>query len=472
MRPLSFLIFFKETKAALGFGNIFYFNSKEVHIMKYSDSVKAILLAAIDELAADPEKYAHRPGKDFTRNRKLGLKQFLLLFLTMEGECIKEELYTFFGRTKDAPSRAAYYKQLQKLRDGALRCLLLAFNRKLKNHLYNGKYRLIACDGSALDIFRNPDDPDTFFEPNSKSPKGYNQVYINACYSILDKRFTDLVVQPGRKRNEYSAFCQMVDAAGSADGPAIYICDRGYASYNNYAHAIENGQYFLIRCTDAKTKKLLGRNLEGIGYLDTHVERILSRSQSKKKREHPELEESYRHVSKRVPMDYITDTRREYSISLRVIRFELSPGSFENLITNLPDHGFDLDDFRELYHLRWGLETAFRFIKHTLCLKALHSKKYEYAVKEVWARAILYNFCSEIALHVEIEQQEGKHEYQVNYSEASKTCRDFLRIHDGKSKSGMDVEGLIADSIEPVRPGRAFPRQKRFKIPMSFCYRN
>lgn len=45
--------------------------------MKYSDSVKTILLAAIDELAADPEKYAKRPGRDFTRNRKLGFKQLL-----------------------------------------------------------------------------------------------------------------------------------------------------------------------------------------------------------------------------------------------------------------------------------------------------------------------------------------------------------------------------------------------------------
>lgn len=43
--------------------------------MKYSDSIKTILLAAIDELAATPEKYAQRPGKDFTRYRKLGFRQ-------------------------------------------------------------------------------------------------------------------------------------------------------------------------------------------------------------------------------------------------------------------------------------------------------------------------------------------------------------------------------------------------------------
>ncbi len=149
---------------------------------------------------------------------------------------------------------------------------------------------------------------------------------------------------------------------------------------------------------------------------------------------------------------------------------EISPGSFENLITNLPGHEFDMDDFKELYHLRWDQENAYRDIKYPLCLKALHAKKYEYAVQEIWARAILHNFCSEIALNVEIEKCGRKYEYQVNYSEAVKTCRDFLRIHDGKS--AMDVEGLIASNTEAVRPGRTFPRQKRFKIPMSFCYRN
>ena len=84
--------------------------------MKYSDSIKTILLAAIDELAATPEKYAQRPGKDFTRYRKLGFRQLLLMFLTMEGECIREEIYTYFGRSTDAPSKAAYYKQMQKLK--------------------------------------------------------------------------------------------------------------------------------------------------------------------------------------------------------------------------------------------------------------------------------------------------------------------------------------------------------------------
>ena len=100
----------------------------------------------------------------------------------------------------------------------------------------------------------------------------------------------------------------MVDAADRGNS-VIYICDRGYASYNNFAHVVENGQYFLIRCTDKKTEGILGCSLEGIGSLDLHVERILTRSQSKKKRIHPELAESYRYICSKVPMDYLTDDK-------------------------------------------------------------------------------------------------------------------------------------------------------------------
>ena len=95
--------------------------------MNYSKAVKAMLLASINDLAANPEKYAVKPGKDFTRNRKMGFRDFLLLFLTMEADSIKEELYRYFGRVKEAPSKDAFYKQRKKLKSDALRHLLILF---------------------------------------------------------------------------------------------------------------------------------------------------------------------------------------------------------------------------------------------------------------------------------------------------------------------------------------------------------
>ena len=62
--------------------------------MNYSDSIKAILLATINDLSKTPEKYAVKPGVDFIRNRKLGFKDYMLMFLTMEA-CLSV-LYHFY----------------------------------------------------------------------------------------------------------------------------------------------------------------------------------------------------------------------------------------------------------------------------------------------------------------------------------------------------------------------------------------
>ena len=142
---------------------------------------------------------------------------------------------------------------------------------------------------------------------------------------------------------------------------------------------------------------------------------------------------------------------------------------YENLITNLPDIEFDMDELKELYHLRWSLETAYRDLKYPLCLNSFHSKKYTYIVQEVFARAIMYNFCAEISKQVEVPDQSRKLNYQINFSETIKICRDYLRNQ--TNDNVLNVEGLIADNIEPIRPNRTFRRQARFKLPMSFCYR-
>ena len=201
--------------------------------MKQSDIVLSALLTTMDKLVADSEKLAVDPNKDFTRNRKLGAKDLLRMLLTMEAECINEEIYKFFGYTKEAPTKAAFYKQRCKLNKDALPYLLKQFNRKLPEKFYKGKYRFLACDGSGANIFRNPNDPDTYYPPSRRSKNGVNLIHINALYDIMNRRIVDILVQPGRKKNEYSAFCQMVDDFGNDGIPTVYFADRGYISYNN-----------------------------------------------------------------------------------------------------------------------------------------------------------------------------------------------------------------------------------------------
>lgn len=139
-KPSEMCSFFDEIKKANWSGsNCSTFTWSRRHFMKNYDVIKALLLAAVNEIPADPEKYAINPGRDFTRNRKMGFHDTLML-LTMEADCIKEEFYRYFGRTTDVPSKAAFYRQRCKLTGDALANLLYAFNSRLQKNLYNRKY--------------------------------------------------------------------------------------------------------------------------------------------------------------------------------------------------------------------------------------------------------------------------------------------------------------------------------------------
>ena len=329
---------------------------------------------------------------------------------------------------------------------------------------------MLACDGSSFTFTRNPTDPDSYFAPDGKTTNGYNQVHAVALFDLLSKRYCDTVVQPIRTKNEFQALTQMIDRCGTANTVPVFIADRGFASFNVFAHAIQHGSYFLIRAKDVNVHRLLGMDFPDTENFDIQVNRILTRSNSRKKRLHPELEDQYRFICSSVTFDYLdSDSRKEYSLSLRVLRFKISDDGYENIITNLPVEDFSVEEIKRLYRLRWGIETSFRELKHTLGSKNFHSKKREYIELEIWARLILYNFCSVITKHVVLQQKSGKHTYQVNYTIAYQACHYFLRLHNGEVPP--DIESLIRQNILPVRPDRTYARQHRFRVPVSFNYR-
>ena len=152
-------------------------------------------------------------------------------------------------------------------------------------------------------------------------------------------------------------------------------------------------------------------------------------------------------------------------VQFRVLKIKTAPNTFEYIITNLP-FSFDINDIKTCYRLRWGIETSFRDLKHTIGATNLHSKKTEYVAFELWSRLILYNFCSIIILHVPVKSRNRKHEYQVNFSLAMKICFDFLR-----GVAPPNVESLISKYILPIRPDRNYARQHRVQKPASFSYR-
>ena len=66
---------------------------------------------------------------------------------------------------------------------------------------------------------------------------------------MCSKRYLDLEVQLGRQKNEFPSFCNLMGRYTYGEYP-IFVADRGFSSYNVFAHAIENQINFMIRAKD------------------------------------------------------------------------------------------------------------------------------------------------------------------------------------------------------------------------------
>ena len=434
--------------------------------MSFPQKVKSALWAIVDNMACNIAQFVKNPGKDFTRDRKLGFVQLIRFLLCMESGCINHELLKYFYFLPDeVPTASAFIQQRAKLLPDTFRHILRQFNLSFPAKGLMGKYSLIAADGCEFNIARNPQDPSTFHPTSGRSKRGFNSLHTISLYNLLSRRYLDVIIQPGRLKNEFAALCQLIDRYIYSSFP-IFVADRGFASYNVFAHALEKGCFFVIRAKDVNIKRLLAAGSLP-DQIDRWTEVILTRSNARKKRLHPQWEPLYRYICKAVPFDFITDSRPEYHMRLRVLRFQIAEGVYENIITNLPPEEFSLEQIKHIYYLRWGQETSFRDLKHTIGTTNFHSKSPEYIEYEILCRMTLYNFCTIITMEVPIKKEGGKWEYQVNLSMAIKICFEFLSDHMGPG----NVNGLISRYILPIRPDRTYARQLRFQVPASFAYR-
>ena len=328
---------------------------------------------------------------------------------------------------------------------------------------FNG-YQLVACDGSRINLPYNPSDNYSFIQC-IKGRKGINQVHLNALYDTLNDVFIDAELQSVREMDEKLAFCHFLDKYSNLDARRIYIADRGYASYNVFAHAIHNGQLFLIRISESHAKDLCPNapNWLSDEYVDKEISINIGRRRSKKSYHL----ENYHYLRPSRRYDYAASRTNEIdTLKLRVLKFQISEDSYEYIVTNLPMYKFTSEMIKNMYFLRWNEETAFRHLKYAGSMVHIHSLKREFLIQEIYAKLTLYNFSSFINSSVEnAERKTDKYLYVKNHTQVQKLCLRFLR---GKIK---DIKSLIVRYLVPVRPGRTFGRNLRRQSADALTYR-
>lgn len=418
----------------------------------------------ISDLSENPSLFLRNPEVDFTRNRKINFKTFVGITMNSGGCTMSKELLDYFGFDVSTPTVSAYTQQRAKVLPEAFEFLFHEFTTEniKRDNLYAG-YQLLACDGSNLSIATNVNDAETAWKYN-QSGEVSNHLHLNVFYDVLNRIYVDVLLQTASEYQEHRACIRMMER--SSLDHVILIADRGYENYNIIAHAINKGWKFLIRIKDISSNGIAsGLSLPDQEIFDTDITLCLTRKQTKAKKT-----TGYKFMPTVQTFDYLpVGSSQDYPLSFRIARFKISGDSYETIITNLDRSLFPSDKLKELYHLRWGIETSFRELKYAIGLTSFHAKKVEHIKQEIYARLTLYNYCELITAHVVETSSKTAKTKQVNFTIAIYICREYLRSK--RQLSPPDVAKLIEKYTLPVRPGRQDPRKVRPQAAVSFIYR-
>ena len=263
-------------------------------------------MSEIETVANASDKYCSNPGRDFSRKRKLPFKKVVESIIGMGSKGLTNELIDIFNNDPDMPSASAFVQQRNKIKPEAFRDIMAGFTEKITGQ--SSHLRLLAVDGSDIQIATNPDDEDTYF-PGANGQKPYSLIHLNALYDLEQHIYADSRIQGRMNWNEHKALQEMVDKSDIQN--ALVIADRGYESYNNMAHIQEKGWFFLIRIKDGKTGIKDGLLLPEENEFDVDICLKLVRKQTNKIKELLKDKNNYKYVPHSTSFDYLPDKTRK-----------------------------------------------------------------------------------------------------------------------------------------------------------------
>ena len=430
-----------------------------------AEQVKQTLLSTIDSLLDQRDLFLNNPERDFTKIQKISFRQAVLFPFVAGSDTLESEIAEFF-RENSLPFPSAMIYRRNQIKPEAFMELFHRFNSRIHLQKNYFGYQIACYDGSRLNLPYNPSDPYTFIKC-IENRKGINQLHMNCLYDPLNDIFLDVELQGIHEMDEKNAFTRSLDKHkdDGASCKRIYIADRGYASYNIFAHAIRNKQLFLIRVPESFAKSVCTDNPNWLdsSHVDKEVTIHIGRRRTK---EHLKLQ-NYHCIPTDGHYDFIeAKTDRVDQMQLRILKFPISEDTFEYIITNLQACSFSMKVIKNLYEIRWKEEVAFRHLKYAGNMVHIHSLKKEFLIQEIYAKLTLYNFSSYLAgTSVEIKPKVTKYRYVINHTQMQKNCIRFLR--------GLveDVEKMISRSLVPIRPDRKFTRNLRRQSADTLNYR-
>jgi len=295
---------------------------------------------------------------DFTRNRKLNFMTMMNIMIKKSSKSLqntlndsKERIHELCNSLYETVTNGAYTRARAKLRHEAF----IELSQLVRDDFYeDGEYqtykgfRLLAVDGSVVTL-PNTDDVKTEFASTvvkNQMPEFSKDVVlarVSTLYDVLNSIVIDASIND-KSIGERRLAKEHLEKTDKND---LTIYDRGYPSYELFAQIDKKSNYLMrIRKNSFSQVKFL---------FDKHskIKDIVLEIKAPKK-----IKEE------------LSQNNLPLLMKVRFVQVLLSTGEVEVLATNILDPDIlQIEDFKELYALRWGIETFYHIIKNDLIKK-------------------------------------------------------------------------------------------------------
>lgn len=332
-------------------------------------------------------KHIRDAEKDFRRTRKLNFSDIIMYTIGNTKSSTELEAERFSRHIESGKiSSAALCKARQKVKYTAFKELFETTAEASPREKCFHKYHLYAVDGMKGEL---PDTPE-LSEKYRISEKCETPIFhAVSTYDVLNELFIRSEFHFGAA-NERELAVEMIDSVmqdkNYKNEEQIWIFDRGFPSLYLIQKLLGYNRKFVMRVSSSFLKEV--NQFRESKYKDrlVHVKYTEKRSRTS-----------------HVKSDGICE------FDLRCVRIELSGGNEEILVTNLERREFPKRDIKEIYRLRWGIETSFNYLKNAVFVEEFTSKKENGLAQDYFVSLLMYNFSTCIigSMHKDIPKKES-----------------------------------------------------------------
>ena len=242
-------------------------------------------------------------------------------------------------------------------------------------------FNVFAVDGTSLEIPCTDENINHFGAYSNQSKTLTSKASASILYDVLNDIIVDSIIGECHASERKQAI-EHVNSVCYKNllKNSIITFDRGYPSDELFNILIEKELFFLCR-----------------------------------------LSSSYNITKLDLPDDSIIKYhQKKTALELRVIKVTLSDGTIETLVTNILDQSVTLAMFKELYFLRWGIETKYNELKNSLEIEEFSGKKPIIIEQDFYASIYISIITSimkkdvDLVIQSEQKQKSLKYKYQGN----------------------------------------------------------